>query len=52
MKVSSWELIVTWEDGVECKANDFAPPSVVDAVEEFIDNWEEAENERSLVTLH
>jgi hypothetical protein len=52
MKAVSWELTVVWEDGVECESREFAPSYVVEAVEQFIENWEEAENEEPLVMLH
>lgn len=41
MKIKSWELKLTWEDGEENEVSSYVPVYLVKAVEEFIDYWEE-----------
>ena len=41
MKIKSWTLTLTWEDGTENDVSCYVPVYLVKAVEEFIDYWEE-----------
>jgi len=41
MKIKSWELKLTWEDGTENEVTNYVPVYLSNAVEEFIDYWEE-----------
>ena len=41
MKIKSWELKLTWEDGTENDVSNYVPIYTSRAIEEFIDYWEE-----------
>jgi len=41
MKIKSWELKLTWEDGEKSEVSSYVPVYLAKAVEEFIDYWEE-----------
>ena len=45
MKIKSWELKLTWEDGTENEVSNYVPVYLSNAVEEFIDYWEEKYND-------
>jgi hypothetical protein len=45
MKIKSWELKLTWEDGTENEVSSYVPVYLSNAVEEFIDYWEEKYND-------
>lgn len=44
-KIKSWELKLVWDDGTENEVSSYVPSYVVQAVEEFIDYWEEKYND-------
>jgi hypothetical protein len=41
MKIKSWELKLTWEDGTENDVSNYIPEQTARAIEQFIDYWEE-----------
>jgi hypothetical protein len=41
MKIKHWDLHLTWEDGTVNEVSSYVPMSVVRAMEDFIDYWEE-----------
>lgn len=45
MKIKSWELKLTWEDGTENDVSNYVPTHTSKAIEEFIDYWEEKYND-------
>ena len=45
MKIKSWELKLTWEDGTENDVSNYVPTHTSQAIEEFIDYWEEKYND-------
>lgn len=45
MKIKSWELKLTWEDGTVNDVTNYVPVYLSNAVEEFIDYWEEKYND-------
>ena len=45
MKIKSWTLTLTWEDGTENEVSSYVPTYLNNAVEEFIDYWEEKYND-------
>jgi hypothetical protein len=40
MKIKSWELNLTWEDGEENEVGSYLPHSTHAAIQEFINEWE------------
>lgn len=49
MKIKSWELKLTWEDGDENDVSSYIPEGLARDIEQFIDYWEEeyGEEERT-----
>lgn len=45
MKIKSWELKLTWEDGTENDVSNYVPVYTSNAIEQFIDYWEEKYND-------
>jgi hypothetical protein len=45
MKIKSWELKLTWEDGTEHDVSNYVPTYTSNAIEGFIDYWEEKHGE-------
>lgn len=41
MKIKSWELKITWEDGTEHDVSCYVPQFTAGAIEDFVDYWEE-----------
>lgn len=41
MKIKSWELKLTWEDGTENDVSNYVSEFMVSGIEDFIDQWEE-----------
>ena len=40
MKIKSWELKLTWEDGTENDVSCYVSEHIARAIEEFSDYWE------------
>jgi hypothetical protein len=41
MKIKSWKLELTWEDGTVNDVSNYVPSHTSGAIESFIDYWEE-----------
>lgn len=41
MKIKSWELKLTWEDGEENEVSSALPSITFGAIQEFVKYWEE-----------
>ena len=41
MKIKSWKLELTWEDGTVNDVSNYVPSHTSGAIENFIDYWEE-----------
>lgn len=41
MKIKSWELKLTWEDGEENEVSNYLPSYTFGAIQEFVKYWEE-----------
>jgi len=41
MKITSWKLELTWEDGIVNDVSNYVPSHTSGAIESFIDYWEE-----------
>jgi hypothetical protein len=41
MKITSWKLELTWEDGTVNDVSNYVPSHTSGAIESFIDYWEE-----------
>ena len=49
MKIKSWELKLIWEDGTVNEVTNYVPVHLSNAVEEFINYWEEKYNDEEEV---
>jgi hypothetical protein len=45
MKIKSWKLTLTWEDGTENDVSNNVSVYVSNAIEQFADYWEEKYND-------
>ena len=45
MKIKSWKLELTWEDGTENNVSCYVPTYTIKAIEDFCDYWEEKHND-------
>ena len=43
--IKTWELTLIWDDGTENVVTNYVPVHLSQAVEEFIDYWEEKYND-------
>ena len=41
MKIKSWELKLTWEDGTVNDVTNYVSVYTINSIEQFIDYWEE-----------
>jgi hypothetical protein len=41
MKIKSWALTLTWEDGTENDVSCYVPMYTIKAIEQFADYWED-----------
>jgi len=48
MKIKSWELKLTWEDGTENDVSNFVPVFTSQTIEQFIDYWEDKHNDEEI----
>jgi hypothetical protein len=49
MKIKSWALTLTWEDGTENDVSNYVPMHTSKAIEQFADYWEEKHNDEEVV---
>ncbi len=45
MRIKSWTLTLTWEDGTENDVSCYVPTYTSKAIEQFADYWEEKYND-------
>ena len=45
MKIKSWKLEFTWEDGTVNDVSNYVPSHTSGAIENFCDYWEEKHND-------
>jgi hypothetical protein len=50
MKIKSWELKLTWEDGTINDVTNYVSVYTSNSIEQFIDYWEEKYNDDEEVT--
>jgi hypothetical protein len=47
MKITSWKLELTWEDGTVNDVSNYVPLHTSGAIESFIDYWEEKHSDET-----
>lgn len=48
MKIKSWTLTLTWEDGTENDVSNYVPMHTSNAIEQFVGYWEEKYNDEEV----